>query len=230
MLEAFDRLEAVARKLPATAMFRGSQFVIDRDGDETPSIRRIVWCGGAEPVLSEYGTDARLLRMASVLLGSWEMYQLINQAHFKRPGDGVEFPWHQDSSHRRYGGHEWRDVNGLGSYVQIVVALDEVTPENGPIMLAPGSCKLGHLGLAPDGALPAGLVDADKVVAPTLTPGSALLFGPYTLHRSLPNRSDSPRRVFINGFAYPGANSRTYPGAGAGRRVCLHPGRSRKLA
>jgi hypothetical protein len=46
-----------------------------------------------------------------------------------------------------------------------------------------------------------------------------LLFGPYTFHRSLPNRSTRPRRVFINGFAHPGANSRVYPGDGAGRTL-----------
>jgi hypothetical protein len=43
------------------------------------------------------------------------------------------------------------------------------------------------------------------------------MFGPYTFHRSLPNRSQSARRVFINGYAHPGANWRLYPGSEAGR-------------
>jgi hypothetical protein len=47
------------------------------------------------------------------------------------------------------------------------------------------------------------------------------VFGPFTIHRSLPNRSSTPRRIFINGFASPGANSRVYPGEGAGRTVRL---------
>ena len=51
--------------------------------------------------------------------------------------------------------------------------------------------------------------------------GGVLLFGPYVFHRSRPNRSRRPRRVFINGFAYPGANARVYPGRGAGRLVRL---------
>jgi len=49
--------------------------------------------------------------------------------------------------------------------------------------------------------------------------GDAIFFGPFTIHRSLPNRSAHRRRTFINGFAFPGANSRVYPGDGAGRTV-----------
>ena len=51
----------------------------------------------------------------------------------------------------------------------------------------------------------------------TMRAGSVLLFGPYAVHGSLPNTSPRPRRTFINGYAYPGANARVYPGAGAGR-------------
>ena len=221
MRAAFDRLELAANELSEPAMVRGSQFVVERvrDGDGTRvRIDRIVWCGAAEPVLSAFGRDRRLLRLAGQLLGSAEMSQLINQAHFKLPGDGVAFPWHQDSTHRRYGRDEWKDVNGRGSYVQTIIALDEVTEDNGPIEFLPGSCLRGHLDLPPDGALPDDL-DASGAAAATMHAGSVLLFGPYTVHRSLPNRSSQPRRVFINGFAFPGANARVYPGDGAGRMV-----------
>ncbi len=219
MCAAFRRLREEAGKLSETTMHRGSRFVIDRDGPAGLRIHRIVWCGGAEATLSDYGRDPRLVRMASVLLGSWEMQQLINQAHFKLPHDGVEFPWHQDSAHRRYGGSEWRDVNGRGSYVQTIVALDDVTEENGPLMVIPGSCKMGHVKLAQSGIFPPELIDEDAARPALMKAGSVLLLGPYTLHRSSPNQSAVPRRLFINGYAYPGANSRIYPGAGSGRLV-----------
>jgi len=216
MRAAFARLEATARALREPGMVRGSQFVVDRrEDDATPArIHRVVWCGAAEPVLSEYGHDPRLVRIAAQLLGSSTMSQLINQAHFKFPGDGVEFPWHQDSKHRRYGTDEWRDVNGKGSYVQSAMALDAVTPESGPIEFI--ASRMGHLDIPADGTLPKS-VDASRAVAPLPRPGDVIFFGPYTIHRSLPNRSERPRRTFINGFAYPGANSRVYPGEGAGR-------------
>jgi ectoine hydroxylase-related dioxygenase (phytanoyl-CoA dioxygenase family) len=223
MRESFDRLERIACLLGRTQMFRGSQFVVERVGNGSGShvrIDRIVWCGAAEPVLSELGRDPRLVAVAAQLLGSRSMSQLINQAHFKLPGDGVHFPWHQDSTHRRYGTPEWRDVNGRGSYVQTILALDDVTLDNGPLEILPGSCLLGHLGLHAEGALPPG-IDPISAVAATMRAGSVLCFGPYTIHRSLPNRSERPRRVLINGFASPGANARVYPGDGAGRTVRL---------
>lgn len=222
MRQAFERLAETARALRTTCMHRGSQFVLetapDAAGVEQVRIHRIVWCGAAEPVLSEIGKDPRLLRMASELLGTKEMEQLINQAHFKLPGDEVEFPWHQDSTHRRYGQAEWQDVNGRGSYVQTVIALDDVTEENGPLRFIPGTAKRGHLDIPADGTLPTG-IDASTAVEATMRAGSVLLFGPYVIHGSVPNRSPHPRRTFINGFAYPGANTRVYPGEGAGRLV-----------
>ncbi len=220
MKSAFRRLEETAIRLRTTQMHRGSRFVleeVDEPGGSTRvRIHRVVWCGAAEPVLLEYGEDPRLVSPAAQLLGANEMNQLINQAHFKLPGDNVEFPWHQDSTHRRYGGGRWRDVNGRGSYVQTVIAIDPATKDNGPLCLIPGSCRLGHLGLPADGALPLDLDDRGAVSA-TMDPGDVLMFGPYTVHRSTPNLSDAPRRIFLNGYAYPGANSRRYPGRGAGR-------------
>jgi ectoine hydroxylase-related dioxygenase (phytanoyl-CoA dioxygenase family) len=222
MRAGFDRLRETARGLGETCMHRGAQFVLERGALEAAHavhIHRIVWCGAAEPVLSRYGMDPRLLAMAAQILGSDEMNQLINQAHFKEPGDGVEFPWHQDSTHRRFGQEEsWRDVNGRGSYVQTVTAIDSIEQDNGPMYLIPGSCKLGHVAPGADGALPHS-IDARSAVAAAMEAGSVLLFGPYTFHSSPPNRSPRPRRIFINGFAYPGANSRVYPGDGAGRLV-----------
>ena len=220
MREAFDRLEATARRLGSNAMHDGSQFVVDHLPNDRIKIHRIVWCGAAEPVLSEFGRDARLLEMAAELLGSRSMNQLINQAHFKLPGDGVAFPWHQDSTHRRYGMEEWTDVNGRGSYVQTLTALDDIGEDNGPLLFIPGSNARGHLEIPADGTLPPWL-DPEAAVPAIMRAGSVLLFGPYSVHGSKPNTSPRPRRTFINGFAYPGANARTYPGEGAGRLVRL---------
>ena len=217
--EAFDRLEQRARALRETTDTDGARFVLDPVGEKDVRIHRVVWCGGVESPLLRSGEDPRLLCRAAQLLGSRDVTQLINQAHFKLPGDEVSFPWHQDSSHRRYGTPEWRDVNGRGSYVQTVIAIDDVTPENGPLRFLPGSARLGHLGLAPDGSLPEVADELGEPIAPTMKAGSLVMFGPYTLHASSPNRSTAARRILINGYAYPGANSRVYPGCGTGRRL-----------
>jgi ectoine hydroxylase-related dioxygenase (phytanoyl-CoA dioxygenase family) len=174
-------------------------------------IHRVVWCGACEPVLSDYGADPRLMRPAAELLGSATMNQLINQAHYKMPGDGVEFEWHQDSTHRRYGHPDWIDVNGRGSYVQTAIAIDPMRENNGPLRFIPGSGRRGHV------SDPKHRIAVENAVALTMNPGDVVLFGPYVFHSSAPNRSNDPRRTLINGYAAPGANSRDYPGRGSGR-------------
>lgn len=225
MREAFNRLETTARCLRETAMVDGSQFVVEARPDDPPEavkIHRIVWCGAAEPILSEFGKDPRLLELVSRLTGANEFDQLINQAHFKFPGDGIEFEWHQDSRHRRYGTELWTDVDGRGSFVEIVTAIDDMTLENGPIEFIPGSHTRGHIPCNPGtNELPDDAFDPDDAVAVTVAAGSIVAFGPYVIHGSSPNRGNSPRRSFLNGFAIPGANRRVYPGEGAGRRVRL---------
>ncbi|MFQ5768094.1 MAG: phytanoyl-CoA dioxygenase family protein, partial [Acidobacteriota bacterium] len=133
----------------------------------------------------------------------------------KLPGDGLEFPWHQDSTHRRFGSPLWSDINGRGSFVQTLTALDDMTRENGTLELIAGSHRLGHLGWLETQPLPDHL--AASAVPAIMAAGSVLLFGPYTIHSSRPNRSAGSRRAFINGYAHPGANRRVYPGRGAGR-------------
>jgi len=225
----FDRLQAQAASLPADSenamiMHQGSQFVLRAHPDGgRPSIRRVVWVGAAEPVLDHFGEDPRLLAIARDLLGTDAGEHLINQAHFKLPHDGISFPWHQDSQHRGYGTPAWTDVNGRGSYVQIALAVDPSTRENGPLKFIPRSCADGHLALKyrEDDQTNDPRIRAQDAVDIIAEPGDVAVFGPYTIHGSEPNRSDAPRRVFINGFAAPGANHRNYPGheAGAGRTV-----------
>ena len=220
MKAAFERLEAQAEGLDGKVMNNGSQFVCETQPDGRTRIHRIVWCGGAEPLLLDYGRDPRLLALVSQLTGARQFDQLINQAHFKRPGDAVTFEWHQDSIHRRYGTELWTDVDGRGSFIETTTAIDPMTEDNGPLQFIPGSHTGGHIEPDPQtGELPSGAYDPDDAVTLTMAPGDVALFGPFTIHGSGPNESDMPRRLFLNGYALPGANRRDYPGDGAGRRV-----------
>lgn len=211
--QAFDTLRHIAAGLRETTTVNNSLFVMDG-----PRVQRVVWCSGAAPELERWCTNSRLLQPVFQLLTPPgerppdHVVQLICQAHLKLPGDDVSFPWHQDAEHRRYGSSEWSDTNARGSYVQTVLAVDEMTEDNGPLVFIPGSSS--------DGPLPADEVAAraaaDNRVALVARPGSVALFGPYTIHGSEPNRSEHPRRAWVNGYAYPGANRRVYPGCGVG--------------
>jgi ectoine hydroxylase-related dioxygenase (phytanoyl-CoA dioxygenase family) len=228
MAAAAERLRAVGREvaagLPAIAdgggerkiEHAGSQFVFGGSNGST-RLLRVVWAGGCEPAFLACGRDARLTSIVGQLLGSSTAVQLLNQLHAKYPNDGLEFEPHQDSEHRRYGTPEWSDVDGRGSYVQTVVAIDDSTPENGPLVFYPRSGRRGHLDPA---SVRRRYRDRPGVPA-LLASGSAAFFGPYVVHRSAENRGAAPRRIAINGFALPGANARPYFGAGTGVPVDL---------
>lgn len=218
MKSAVNRLQHQVIGLEGEVVKNGSIFVVQQG-----LLERVVWTGAAEPVLLHLGRDLRLTSLASQVLGCEYANHLINQVHLKLPG-GDFYRWHQDSTHRRYGTDEWEDVNGKGSYVQTVIAIDEATRENGPLMFIPATTyERGHLNLPYDkkGQTVSDKFNPADAVPALMQPGDAALFGPYTVHGSGTNRSNNPRRAFINGYAYPGANKRKYPGEGAGKLIKL---------
>lgn len=210
---AFDALVAVARTLPGTQDVGGARFVVDA---EPFRLHRVVWCGGASEVIARLGGDPRFVDLACALLGQDVVVQLIQQAHFKLPGDGVRFAWHQDASNRRHGSDEWIDVDGRGSYVQMGLAVDPMSPDNGGLRFLRGSHRLGFVADPKTGALPPEALASGEVVDPALEPGDLVVFGPFAIHGSGPNPGPIPRRLFLQGYAAPGANRRVYPGCGLG--------------
>ena len=212
MSGGFERLVERARSLDGSTEVEGSRFVVRA---EPFRLSRVVWCGGAEPAL-RLGDHPAFLRIARAVLERPDVVQLIQQAHFKLPGDGVDYRWHQDASNRRYGSDLWTDVDGRGSFVQIAVAVDAMTPHNGPLRVVPGTHRLGYVADPTSGDLPAGLFDASAAHTVTLEPGDAAVFGPFLVHGSGPNDSAKARRLFLQGYAAPGANRRVYPGCGLG--------------
>jgi ectoine hydroxylase-related dioxygenase (phytanoyl-CoA dioxygenase family) len=223
MAACFDGLEESAASMTATGDHGGSHFVLGAENG-AQVIKRVVWAGASQPYLLEVGADPRLTGPAAQLLGSNSMEQLLNQAHFKRPNDGVIFGWHQDIQHRDKGNGTWQDVNGRGSFVQTLIVIDEMTPDSGPLQFIPGSSAWGRVDFGdhdyddPDYTpkKPPEFNEADAVTI-CAKPGDTLFFGPYTAHASFENTSSRYRRVLINGYAYPGANRRVYPGDGSGR-------------
>lgn len=232
ILAGADRVEAEASRLTSAVslpvgrsghVHGGAHFVFQKPSELAPAQTVLVgWACGFDQTLSRFGMDARLTGLARELLGTDGLEQLICQLHFKRPGSQVSFPWHQDAVHRRMHEGLFTDVLGNGSFLQTILALDPTPADAGPLNLVVGSHRLGLLPVdrpGPDGGLDPSLWSGLSVVAPELMPGDLLVMGPYLVHGSAANRSASPRRVFINGFAAAGANKRVYAAAGLGRRV-----------
>ena len=89
---------------------------------------------------------------------------------------------------------------------------------NGPLKVIPGSGKNGHLALDIPNNREKALKKGGAITL-ELKAGSVVFINPYTIHGSEANTSNFPRRVFINGYALPGANKFIYPGCGKGRNI-----------
>jgi ectoine hydroxylase-related dioxygenase (phytanoyl-CoA dioxygenase family) len=221
-----DRLQKEAETLSlqqtGKVMHKGTQFVIDRNGGKL-QIHRIVWVGAAEPQLLKLARQPKLLAPVAQILGSDQADQLINQLHYKLPRDGVKFDWHQDVKNRRTFDPQWEDLNHKGSFVQTIIAIDPNTVENGTIYYVPKSHMRGDLFLdrITEPAELKRIAELDKAVPLVLNSGDVVFMHPYLVHGSEPNESSSPRKIFINGFSYPGANKQPYPGEGSAQRISL---------
>ena len=217
---------------------RGTSVVLTTNSKSDQVIKRIVWAAAADPKLLTFGRNKRILTPVSQLLGSEsealaEADHLINQIHYKTPGDEVAFPWHQDEQNRRFFDPEWEDINKKGSFVQTLAAIDNCTEDNGPLYVIPGSHRLGFLkfkGFLQSDELQTEVatkgIDVKSTQVPLLmNAGDVVFMHPHLIHGSWPNNSNEPRRMFINGFSYPGANHKPYPGKGSAKRISLVTGK-----
>lgn len=107
-------------------------------------------------------------------------------------------PWHQDL------GAVLPEADN-SEMLTVWVPMTEATPENGCLLLIPGSHKGGLLPHSTSDPatrqqaalhIPDGFVDRRKAVAVPLSPGDVLFMHRNTIHASLPNRSEGTRWSF----------------------------------
>jgi ectoine hydroxylase len=132
---------------------------------------------GCEPVLME-----EKLNYKQVLPGSPDVVT---------GGDDESFPFHTDLA------YFWLDGYPVET-VSTAVTIDETTPDNGPIVVVPGSHKREwphQEGWPP--ILAEGAVRPDEVVPVLAPPGSVLIFHSALVHASSQNNTPHPRRLVI---------------------------------
>ncbi len=137
---------------------------------------------------------------------------LFANFHPKEPGDSVSFQPHRDVEFRLHCDPNWQDINGWGSYVVAVIAIDAAGPENGGLQVVPGS----HHNLTPESIVPAcDNFDPDwkkKAISPRLQAGDALMMHPYLVHWSQANTSNQSRFSLLSGVCSMDSNHENYPG------------------
>lgn len=154
----------------------------------------------ANQYINDVRKDERLQEIVKAFLGD-NVKQVNNQIYFREAGDHDEFAWHQDICFRqprkRFPGVET-------GYLQTIIAVDDLTEDNGTIEFIRGS----HLEGEHDTMSKPGITKmlrhfkrhgmfGEKYVAPK---GSVLLWTCLTVHGSEANTSKSDRMTFMNGF------------------------------
>lgn len=204
---AFDRINADAMARGRNWRHNNIFYKLADDAALGRIVRYAQWVAWVDETLERTRRDPRLLEILEPLIGS-NLKQIINQLHWKPPGAAMtDFGFHQDSR-SRHPRSAYRDL--AASYVQTGIAIDPHGPANGPVVLCPGSHRLGELpydrgrhsmnaNLDPEDLRRLG-VNPDDSVTLDLAPGDLALWHVHTLHGSGPNRAELDRRFYINGY------------------------------
>ena len=160
----------------------------------SPSLRRIRHPISKHPTYAKYARHGLILDIVECLLGPNLRYH-NNKLNMKNPTDGSAVEWHQDWAF-------YPHTND--SILEVGIALDDMTQENGALMVVPGSHKRRTWNHHQDGffvgAITDPAFDPDGAVPVTVNAGGITLHHVRMVHGSKPNRSSRPRRMFFIGF------------------------------
>jgi phytanoyl-CoA hydroxylase len=192
-----DRARSIIDRLVANASeVSRSNDVYDLEESHSPTaprVRRIKEPVDRDPLFWELVRSPGVLEPLKQLIGS-NLRLHGSKLNMKSAGYGSPVEWHQDWA---FYPHTNEDVLAIG------VMLDDVTPENGPLQIVPGS----HRGPIHDhqndgafvGAIDVGRSGLDVATAATLTglAGSMTIHHVRAVHGSALNRSGRSRRVLF---------------------------------
>ena len=207
MRAAAERVVAVAgaaaQASPAYAI-DGNRYV-DTDGitvqfehaEGTATIRVIEPFHHLDPLFDALLDDPRIVEPMRGVLGCDRVAVWTDKMNLKRPREGSRFRWHQDTP---YWTHVCAHVDRLPN---VMVALDDASERNGCFRVVRGSHTKGCLPGIHDGSRLGPLFtdptafDESRQVPIAVPAGSLVFFSPHTVHGSLPNESDEPRRALV---------------------------------
>jgi phytanoyl-CoA hydroxylase len=162
-----------------------------------PGLRRVNAPVDVSETYRQVARDSRMVDMVADLIGPDLRYHHC-KINSKLPGGATEVKWHQDFPFTPHS--NWDLVTAL-------LMVDEVTEENGPLEVAPGS-HLGPIHSLWHGGRFTGAVADDvadalraKAVKCTGPAGAVCLMHTRLAHGSAPNLSTRPRTLFITVYA-----------------------------
>ena len=160
----------------------------------SPSLRRIKHPVSKHPTYAKYASHGPILDIVECLLGPNLRYH-NNKLNMKNPDNGSAVQWHQDWAF-------YPHTND--SILEVGIALDDMTEENGALMVIPGSHRGRIWNHHQDGLFVGAIADPafrpDDAVSVTVAAGGITLHHVRMVHGSKPNQSNRPRRMFFIGF------------------------------
>ncbi len=160
---------------------------------DKPGLRRVNAPVEVSEAFFDAMADSRMTDCIADLIGP-NVKLHHTKINSKLPGGHTEVKWHQDFT---FTPHSNDDV------VTALLMVDEVTGENGPLEVLPGSHRGALYGLWHNGVFTGAVSDdvaegcRKQAVECTGPAGSVCLMHTRLLHGSAPNRSTAPRTLFI---------------------------------
>jgi len=158
----------------------------------------------AHSYLNEIRISKPMTELVREFIGD-DVRQINNQIYFRERGDLDQFAWHQDVMFRE--NHIFgNDV--IDDYFQTIIAVDDITEENGAIEFIEGSHKT--MRIDPPKNLRKFERGDLKGTKYTAKKGDVLIWSVMIVHGSERNNSNSSRMTYMNGFCRTKA-ARSYP-------------------
>jgi hypothetical protein len=151
------------------------------------------------PPLKAWGLDARLVDPCKDVVGEDEIDLFTEKLNVKRARHGGPIVLHQDYPY-------WEEMTPIAHRVATaMVFLDDATRENGCLEVAPGTHTVGkhkQRDIEGFGAFEMDLeaFDLSRLKALEVKAGAVAFFGPFLVHRSLPNRTGDDRRALLYSY------------------------------
>ena len=163
---------------------------------EKPGLRRIQSPEEVSDLFANIMRNAATVDFCAELIGPSIRFH-HGKINSKLPGTATQVKWHQDFPFEPMSNDDM---------ITALLFVDDVTLENGPLEVLPGTHKgpihsHWHKGVF-TGSVDQGIIDAqsDKIVKCTGKAGSVCLMHARLLHGSAPNLSDSSRTLYITTY------------------------------
>jgi phytanoyl-CoA hydroxylase len=172
---------------------------------EAPRLRRLKHPESLHPAYDRVFRNEHIIDMVAQLVGP-DVRHFGGKLNLKSAGFGSPVEWHQD--------YAFGSTRSNDDMLAVGVAIDDMTPENGCMLVVPGSHKGPIFNHYQDDVFAGAVTDPDFVpdpIAPLLlNAGDISIHHGRLLHASAPNRTpDRPRRFYL--LQYCAADSWTQP-------------------